>query len=63
MPIYEYECRKCKNRFELIQSPGKEESKFRCPKCQADKPRRVLSLFSSASSKSTPSSCGSRGFT
>jgi len=45
MPLYEYECRVCKEKFEILQSIRDDGSKLRCPKCQADKPKRVLSLF------------------
>ena len=57
LPIYEYECRKCKARFEVLQSIRDDGSEVCCPKCQADNPQRVLSLFSPASSKSTSGAC------
>ncbi len=52
MPIYEYECRRCKERFEVLQKINEDTRHLRCPKCQADMPQRVLSLFSSGSVKS-----------
>lgn len=63
MPLYEYECRECKEKFEVIQSIRDDESTVRCPKCNADKPKRLLSLFSSASSKSTSAACSPAGST
>lgn len=33
MPIYEYECRRCQHRFELIQSFSDKPRK-RCPECR-----------------------------
>ncbi|MCK4816936.1 zinc ribbon domain-containing protein [bacterium] len=63
MPLYEYECRVCKKKFEVLQRMSDDESKLRCPKCQADKPKRILSLFSSAFSKSTSTACGPTGST
>ncbi len=53
MPIYEYECRKCKERFEVLQKMNDDNSDLQCPKCQTDKPQRVLSLFSSGPGKSS----------
>jgi putative FmdB family regulatory protein len=53
MPIYEYECRRCKERFEVLQKMNEDVSPLRCPKCQADKPQKVLSLFNSGSVKSS----------
>jgi putative FmdB family regulatory protein len=51
MPIYEYECRRCKERFEVLQKMNEDNSHLRCPKCRAERPERVLSLFSSGSVK------------
>ncbi len=51
MPIYEYECRRCKERFEVLQKMNEGNSHLRCPKCQAETPQRVLSLFSSGTVK------------
>jgi len=58
MPIYEYECTKCDERFELRRSIADSDSEIRCPKCGAEKPRRVLSVFamSSSSGACAPSS-------
>jgi putative FmdB family regulatory protein len=53
MPIYEYECRICKERFEVLQKMNEDNSHLRCPKCQAGRPERVLSLFSSGAVKSS----------
>ena len=63
MPLYEYECRECKDRFEVLQSIHDDESTVRCPKCNADKPKRVLSVFSSTSSTATSIACGPTGST
>jgi len=46
MPIYEYECRSCKARFEVLQKMNEDNSHLRCPKCNADMPQRLLSSFS-----------------
>jgi putative FmdB family regulatory protein len=53
MPIYEYECRSCKERFELLQKMNEDNSRIRCPRCNADRPQRVLSTFSSGSAGSS----------
>jgi putative FmdB family regulatory protein len=56
MPIYEHECRSCKERFEVLQKINEDNSGLRCPKCNAERPQRVLSTFSSGSGGS-PSGC------
>jgi len=46
MPIYEYECRECKNRFEslVLDSTPPE-----CPECEATDLERLMSLSSVSS--------------
>ena len=41
MPIFEYSCRKCKNKFEELVR-GKE--KPACPKCESKDLEKLLSL-------------------
>ncbi|MCD6250641.1 MAG: zinc ribbon domain-containing protein [candidate division Zixibacteria bacterium] len=68
MPIFEYECKNCGNRFEeLVDSTNAE---IRCPKCKSPETDKLLSIFSSSGGSggsSTPSysrpGCGSGGFT
>jgi putative FmdB family regulatory protein len=55
MPIYEYECRSCNERFEVVQKMSEGNEGVCCPKCDADKPERVLSAFCSTSSKGASS--------
>ena len=54
MPIYEYECRKCEERFEKLQKADETNDQVCCPKCGADKPERLLSPFCSVGSKGAP---------
>ncbi len=58
MPLYEYECKKCGNKFEkLVFSSDSEDVK--CPKCKSNETKRILSLFSSkASGCSSPVGSG-----
>jgi putative FmdB family regulatory protein len=56
MPIYEYQCTQCGERFEVRQSIGEDGSKLHCPKCNAQNPERLVSsFFSPGSSTSAPS--------
>jgi putative FmdB family regulatory protein len=61
MPIYEYECRQCKERFEVMQKMSEGNEGLCCPKCEADEPQRVLSAFCSATGKSASSSSAHAG--
>jgi putative FmdB family regulatory protein len=45
MPIYEYQCKACGERFErLVRMMGSSEQ-VRCPKCESAKTERALSVF------------------
>ena len=50
MPLYEYECEKCGDRFERRRGITDSDSEIRCPKCGAKKLRRVFSIFTTGSS-------------
>jgi len=45
MPIFEYQCEKCKARFEEIVI-GKGGDEVCCPECGHDRTRRLMSTFS-----------------
>lgn len=50
MPIYEYECPECGEKFELRRSMADCDDDIECPECHKGILKRVLSLFSAASS-------------
>ena len=45
MPIYEYACRDCNNRFEQLVRTMSGDDKFKCPECGSAKTARALSVF------------------
>ena len=51
MPIYEYKCNKCGNKFEQIVFPSDDENSFECPSCGKKDINRVVSAFSCGSSE------------
>lgn len=55
MPIYEYQCTQCGQRFEVRQAVGEGGSKLNCPKCHASNPERLFSSFFSPGSSTTES--------
>ncbi|RJP94446.1 MAG: zinc ribbon domain-containing protein [Desulfobacteraceae bacterium] len=42
MPIYEFECEQCHNRFERLVLPS-EDRKPPCPKCNGENIRKLMS--------------------
>jgi putative FmdB family regulatory protein len=47
MPIYEYQCRKCENEFELLILKGSPAPA--CPSCQSEDIEQLLSGFAVSS--------------
>jgi putative FmdB family regulatory protein len=45
MPIYEYICLDCKNRFDAIRSMKDADSPIRCDQCESDHTSRMISVF------------------
>ena len=61
MPIYEFKCNKCGEKFEKLVNLSESISDIHCPKCQSVNPQKLLSLFSSVAS--SESACDSSGTT
>jgi putative FmdB family regulatory protein len=45
MPIYEYICKDCGKRFEVIRSIKDADSPIACKSCQSDRTNRAVSVF------------------
>jgi len=63
MPIYEYECLKCGQEFELLRGITANDNDLKCTKCGAEKPRRVVSTFASSGSSDSSGSYAPSGST
>jgi len=59
LPIYEYECHKCGERFELRRSMSESDQDAKCPKCAEENVRRVVSAFATTCSTGSGTSTGS----
>jgi len=51
MPLYEYVCRGCSERFEVLQRLGAAAEGVACPRCGGDEPERVLSTFAAGGTR------------
>jgi putative FmdB family regulatory protein len=49
MPIFEYECKQCRNSFELLM---RSDTRVACPSCESDRVVRKLSMFAAHTAKS-----------
>ena len=43
MPIYEYKCSMCGERFEAFRGINDDDIEVECPECGEKKPRRIVS--------------------
>lgn len=60
MPIYEYKCKTCGEKFEVLVYS--ESDKIICDKCGSEDSERLMSGFASiGGSSGISSSCGSSG--
>jgi putative FmdB family regulatory protein len=56
MPVYEYRCDDCNERFEMRRSFSESNAPAGCPLCRGDRTRRLLSNFYATSASSDGSS-------
>jgi putative FmdB family regulatory protein len=71
MPLYEYTCRECGRRFEVLQRLGADGSGVTCPGCGNANVVKQFSTFASAgagpaaggSGVGSAPGCGGGGFT
>ena len=47
MPLYEYQCKKCKSKFEVLQGINADNKGLKCPTCGTLEPTKVFSRFAS----------------
>ena len=52
MPVYEFSCLKCGERFEVMGSYAEREKEHICPKCGSTEVKQAISLFSAAPPRS-----------
>ena len=64
MPIYEYVCLKCNEKFSLFRSMNASEHEIGCPKCSSAEVKKIISSFccSSGSAGGSGSGFPSSGF-
>jgi len=61
MPIYEYECPGCGERFARLRPMREMDQPVSCPKCGRQEARRVLSLVSVAGRTASGGACAPSG--
>ena len=61
MPLYEYLCRGCGERFEVLQRLGAAGDDVLCPRCGEARPQRVLSTFAAGGGREGASAAADGG--
>lgn len=59
MPIYEYECRKCRHHFEELIFTA--DTPIICPECRSDQVEKAFSTFGVGSTYKSPCESGACG--
>ena len=62
MPVYEYRCAECGEKFDLFLRSATQKSTPVCPECGSSEVKKALSLFgvggASGNSKASAAPCG-----
>jgi putative FmdB family regulatory protein len=62
MPVYEYRCAECGEKFDLFLRSAAHKAAPTCPKCGSSAVEKAISLFgvggASGGSKASAASCG-----
>jgi len=58
MPIYEYHCKQCGNKFEKLVKLSTKTAEIECPRCGMRRAEKTVSLFGTTGSPSLGASCG-----
>jgi putative FmdB family regulatory protein len=58
VPIYEYQCKQCGDKFEKLVRSMSSTDAVRCPECGSEQTARALSVFAVAGEGATKSGGG-----
>ena len=59
MPLYEYICDDCDERFDALRSIADADTPISCPQCGGEHTRRAISLLSAIGSEGVIAGAGS----
>lgn len=57
MPVYEYQCQECGEKFEQLVLNQRQADDLTCPHCGAKKISKLFSVFGGSSGKASGPSC------
>ncbi len=47
MPLYDYECQKCFQRFTILKPANEPDENVECPHCKSKEVKKIFSPFAS----------------
>lgn len=53
MPVFEYKCSDCSNKFEIYHKSSASQEKVICPKCGSENAKKLFSSFSASGFESS----------
>ena len=59
MPIFEYKCKQCSTKFEVLHKSSLNQEEVSCPKCNSKENKKLLSSFSATGFSANNSGCES----
>ncbi len=48
MPVFEYQCQKCKTKFDVFHKSQNQSEKVICPNCNSIESKKLFSTFSAS---------------
>ncbi|TKJ31780.1 MAG: FmdB family transcriptional regulator [Chloroflexi bacterium B3_Chlor] len=54
MPIYEYRCHDCGEKFEKLVRTSSDRTELSCPNCGSKQAEKLMSLFGTSGFSATP---------
>ncbi|HEX2869059.1 MAG TPA: zinc ribbon domain-containing protein [Ignavibacteriales bacterium] len=48
MPVFEYRCRECNTKFDVLHKSHESQEEVVCPKCKSKDNKKLLSSFSAS---------------
>ncbi len=57
MPVYEYRCKSCETKYEVFYKVKEELDKVKCPECDSQDHKKLLSGFSATVTSESQGSC------
>ena len=59
MPVFEYQCKSCNTKYEVLHKSTLKQEEVSCPNCESKESKKLFSSFSASVNNSSSYSGGS----